>query len=111
MPTAAHQIGTEKLVSQLLIDDPELRDVVEEFVHGLPRRLAEMRAAYAQLDWELLRTLAHRLKGAGGSYGYPVLSQLAAEMERGFRSHCAGQFNTWASQLEQLSEAARAGLV
>lgn len=110
MSTATPTVRPGKLVSQLLVDDPELRDVVEEFVQGLSARIAEMRAAYARLDWELLRTLAHRLKGAGGSYGYPELSQLAAEMECGFRSHCAGQFNTWIRQLEQLSAAAREGL-
>ncbi len=100
----------EKLISQLLIDAPDLRDVVEEFVHGLGERIEELRTAYAQLDWERLRTLAHRLKGAGGSYGYPALSQLAAQMECAFRAHCADQFNAWIRRLEELSAAARAGL-
>jgi HPt (histidine-containing phosphotransfer) domain-containing protein len=100
----------EKLVSQLLVDAPDLRDVVEEFIQGLGGRIEELRTAYAQLDWERLRTLAHQLKGAGGSYGYPPISQLAAQMECAFRSHCADQFNAWMRQLEELSAAARAGL-
>ena len=62
-----------RLVSQLVIEDPEMIDVVEEFVGELPNRITEMQNAHRELDWELLRTCAHRLKGAGGSYGYPIL--------------------------------------
>lgn len=110
MPATDQMSLPEKLVSQLLLDDPSLRDVVEEFVHGLPERIDDLRTAHAQMNRELLCTLAHRLKGAGGSYGYPALSSLAAQMERAFQLHRTEQFSVWIRQLEQLSAAARAGL-
>ncbi len=103
-------LASERLHSLLLADDPELRDIVEEFVETLDRRIDEIRQAYAQLDWAALRTLAHRLKGAGGSYGYPPLSSLAAEMEKNFAAHNAGAFQDWLRELEQLTTAAKAGL-
>jgi HPt (histidine-containing phosphotransfer) domain-containing protein len=98
------------LISQLLQEDPELRDIVEEFIDGLTVRLEELKAAYAQLDFEQLATLAHRLKGAGGSYGYPDISQLCANLEQQFRAHDAANFDTQLAQLEQLAQAAVDGL-
>lgn len=108
--SSVHNQSTTKLVSHLVQEDPDLREVVEEFVTGLEERLHELQEAYTKLDWELLATLAHRLKGAGGSYGYPDISQLCAQMEAGFRAHEADAFQDWYTQLDSLFAAARAGL-
>jgi two-component system sensor histidine kinase/response regulator len=99
-----------RLVSELLYEDPELHDVVEEFVAGLSGRIAELRRAYQRLDWEQLESLAHRLKGAGGSYGYPDLSRLAARMEQDFVARQADTFDARMRRLEELLAAAHAGL-
>jgi HPt (histidine-containing phosphotransfer) domain-containing protein len=100
----------QKLVSQLLVEDAGLRDIVEEFVAALPGRLAELKQAYSMLDWDMLTMLAHRLKGASGSYGYPDLSQLAAQMEQGFKEQHADQFQTWTQQMDELIAAVKAGM-
>ncbi|MFO0838646.1 MAG: Hpt domain-containing protein [Phycisphaerae bacterium] len=100
----------DKLISQLLIDDPDMRDIVEEFVAGLPVRLDELRTAYAKLDWQSLTTYAHRIKGAAGSYGYPQISALGATMETHFKSQRADDFAKWAEQFSQFARAAKAGL-
>lgn len=99
-----------KLFSDLLADDPEMRELVVEFVDDLSDRLAKLQQAYEELDWELLTKLAHQLKGAAGSYGYSTLSQLAATMEEHFRTHSADRFKHWMEQLEAFADAARAGL-
>ena len=100
----------QKLISQLLADDADLRDLVEEFVAALPQRVEELKQAYEALDWEQLAMLAHRLKGASGSYGYPDLSTLAATMEQSFRSQQADDFAAWTKWLEAAVNAAQAGL-
>jgi HPt (histidine-containing phosphotransfer) domain-containing protein len=100
----------DKLVSSLLQDDPDLLELVEEFVNGLGECLAGFRRAFEQLDWNRLTTLAHQLKGAGGSYGYAELSNLAKEMEAGFQNHSAAQFTEWMTAFERLIAAAHAGL-
>lgn len=96
--------------SDLLRTDPDLIDIVQEFVEGIPERIAELRGAFEANNWETLETLAHRLKGAGGSYGYADISDLAATMERQFKAHCAIEFQSWITQLEHLTQAARRGL-
>ena len=99
-----------KLISQLLLEDMDLRDIVAEFVDGLGDRIVEMKAAYDALNWSGLATLAHKLKGAGGSYGYPDVSALARTIEESVRAQQAENFASWMAELEQLAAAARAGL-
>ncbi|MCH7808918.1 MAG: Hpt domain-containing protein [Planctomycetes bacterium] len=41
-----------------------------------------MHDAIEKSDFEALRGAAHQLKGSGGGYGYPILTELAAELER-----------------------------
>lgn len=98
------------LVSELLEDDPEMRDIVEEFVDELPDRLQSLQAAFEATDLEQLAVLAHQLKGAGGSYGYPQLTELCAPMESQFRGGSSEHFATWMKQLEAIVAAAKAGL-
>ena len=110
MTTTEQAAIPDKLVSDLLLDDPEMFDLVEEFVGGLGECLDEFRQAFERLDWNRLTSLAHQLKGAGGSYGYAELSNLARKMEAAFQAHSAAQFVEWMAAFEKLTAAARAGL-
>ena len=62
-------------------DDIQMADLVTEFVSALPGRISEMRQAMDHGDWDSLRRLAHQMKGAGGGYGYGMLTEAAAELE------------------------------
>jgi histidine phosphotransfer protein HptB len=109
--SAAHEPSRPAmLISQLLLEDADLRDVVEEFVTGLHSRLEELRQAHERLDWDMLTMVAHRLKGAAGSYGYPEISQVCATMEHQFSRHHADDFGQFLRELQILTAAARAGL-
>ncbi len=110
MGTCDETSAGRKLVSQLLIEDERLRDIVEEFVQNLDERMAEFKQAHAKMDWEHLTTLAHQLKGAAGSYGYPDISHLCAGMERHFRAHQADEIATMLNGLNELVAAAHEGL-
>jgi len=99
-----------KIVSQLLREERDLRDIVEEFVTALPLLLAQIQQAVQRLDWQALATLAHRLKGAGGSYGYPEISRLCAEAEEHLRAHDVAYLEAWLPRLAQVAAAAQAGL-
>jgi HPt (histidine-containing phosphotransfer) domain-containing protein len=55
--------------------------IIAEFVGQLPLRLTDMRQAAANNQWEVLQRAAHQLKGAGGSYGYACLTDVARELE------------------------------
>ena len=63
-------------------DDPDFRELLEEFGKALPERCEGLLAAHRSGERDVLRTRAHQLKGAGGGFGFPRLSELAADLER-----------------------------
>jgi HPt (histidine-containing phosphotransfer) domain-containing protein len=71
----------EKIYSEVLAGAPFLRETVVKFIATLPARVAEMEAALGRGAQEDLRVMAHRLKGTGGTHGYPALSERARTLE------------------------------
>ena len=70
------------ITSDLVKQDESFADIVQEFVEALPNRVSEIEAALNGQDFNSLRTLAHRLKGSGGGYGYAILTEKAARLEK-----------------------------
>lgn len=68
--------------SQLAREDPSYADLVLEFLDDITGRMDEMDQAIKAGDFDALSIVAHQLKGSGGGYGYPELSERAAELER-----------------------------
>jgi HPt (histidine-containing phosphotransfer) domain-containing protein len=65
-----------------LAGDPDLHELIELFVRELPARVSAMQKAACAGDRTELRRLAHQLKGAGGSYGFPWLQRSASRIEQ-----------------------------
>lgn len=86
VPAMPTEIPRRVIRSTLPTEIPEFRDIVEQFVAGLPSLLNEMDDAVANGDCEGLRQLAHKLKGTGGTVGF-------------------GQFTDPAHCLQQLGDA------
>ncbi len=78
----ADDLPMDPIGSELAREDPSFSDIVVEFVEGLGERLETMDQAIRTSDFDALRVAAHQLKGSGGGYGYPSLSQQAAGLER-----------------------------
>ncbi|MBX9855663.1 MAG: response regulator [Gemmatimonadaceae bacterium] len=72
--------ASDRLVSELA-DDPDLAGVVRVFALALPDRAAALAAAVRAVDDVEVLRLAHQLKGAAGSYGFPLVSTLARTLE------------------------------
>ena len=62
-------------------DDPDMLEIVREFAGELPARVAKLESHLAAGEMRELQTLAHQLKGAGGGYGFPLITELAASLE------------------------------
>ena len=73
----SHQIIT----SELLHEDPDLIDLVDRFVSRLPDMQSVIIKAFDEKDWENFVHLIHQMKGVAGNYGYPMLTNLCADME------------------------------
>jgi HPt (histidine-containing phosphotransfer) domain-containing protein len=62
-------------------DEPEMRELIEQFAGEMPGRVVAIRRAWEGGKTEALRRLAHQLKGAAGGYGFSVVGDTAAELE------------------------------
>ena len=72
----------EEICSRLPLDDPDFREIVEEFVAMLPAKLEMMREYALTDDFESLKQMAHWLKGTAGSAGFDQFSVPSARLER-----------------------------
>ena len=75
----------EPIESELLRDDPSFADIVIPFVQGLTERVRIMEDSIQASNFDALKVAAHQLKGSGGGYGYPQLTERAAQLERSAR--------------------------
>ena len=97
-----HDDAQKKIGSEILRDDASLEDVVLAFVGGLKTRISEMETAARNGDFEALRTSAHQLKGSGGGYGYPALTDHAAALERQAQAQASGECVAAVAELKDL---------
>jgi signal transduction histidine kinase/FixJ family two-component response regulator len=66
-------------------DDPEYKELVALFRGSLPDYLIKFEEAFAGQHWEQARSLAHKLKGNGGGFGHPEITQQSAILETALR--------------------------
>jgi PAS domain S-box-containing protein len=75
------ELPTGPIVSRLA-GHPRLAKVARSFCDQLPGKLDAMEAALAAGDFDTLKSLAHWLKGSGGSVGYDDLFEPARDLEK-----------------------------
>jgi CheY-like chemotaxis protein/HPt (histidine-containing phosphotransfer) domain-containing protein len=76
-----------QLQSTLPTDDPEIREIVQEFVESIPKRISAMSAALDANEYDELARLAHALKGCGGTAGFNCFTLPAAKIEQLAKAH------------------------
>ena len=83
LPCAAmgQSASCEDILISQFIDDPDMAPIIGGFVERLAGQLDAMRQTLDNGQHDQLRRLAHTLKGAGGSYGYPSLTEACRGLE------------------------------
>ncbi|MDT8387134.1 MAG: response regulator [Thiogranum sp.] len=66
--------------------DAKYQALVGRFIEGLEEYGTRMAVALDESRFDVVRDLAHQLKGMGGSFGYPAVIERAAELEVCLRS-------------------------
>ena len=59
----------------------ELLPLVGGFLRGRLAEITVLREALRRHDFETVKLLGHRLKGNGASFGFPLLSDMGADLE------------------------------
>ncbi len=111
---ATRRPPTEALAQQGAItsdyaDDPDLADIIGAFVGRLGEMIASMRALLAADDRRELQRQAHQLKGAGGGYGYPAVTDAAKALESVVKADDMATAGAALDTLDQVCQAVIAG--
>jgi HPt (histidine-containing phosphotransfer) domain-containing protein len=64
-----------------MADDPEMTQLIEEYIAGLPVEVGKMLGLLEASKIEDLRRTVHQLKGSGGGYGFGQITELATRAE------------------------------
>jgi HPt (histidine-containing phosphotransfer) domain-containing protein len=94
----------EKIYCEVLAAAPFLRQAVLKFLALLPERVRQFDAALRAGNFEELRMLAHRIKGAGGTHGYPGVTECAQALEKAARALDGAQAEGLIRQFSELIE-------
>ncbi len=62
-------------------DDRDMIEIVREFADEATERADGLESCLGSGSLSQLQDLAHQLKGAGGGYGYPQITDAAAALE------------------------------
>jgi PAS domain S-box-containing protein len=107
--TEPKERSSDQAIHSAFRSDPDMAGIIAEFVGQLPQRLADMREAAGNHQWDVLQRAAHQLKGAGGSYGYACLTDTARELELNARQQDVEAAMLVLSNLSHLCERIEAG--
>jgi HPt (histidine-containing phosphotransfer) domain-containing protein len=93
-------------------DDPDMAELLVEFAESLRESCERLRTCLESGDLESMRRLGHQLKGSGGGYGYPQITEAGGALENEIRSTqgLTDVVRSKANHLIELCERARAGL-
>lgn len=61
--------------------DPDLSDLMPGFLANKRLDLDKITAAAEAADYAAVRSMGHKIKGEGGSYGFDRITEIGAEME------------------------------
>ncbi len=68
-----------------LVNEPDMKGLVEIFVEELPARIESLRSAWSSRAFADVQRIAHQLRGASAGYGFPTIGQAAARLEDAVR--------------------------
>lgn len=69
------------LISSLLIDEPDMADLIENFVNKLPSYIDNLVKNSDASNWDEVSRFTHDLKGTSGNYGFKELYHLMQDIE------------------------------
>jgi PAS domain S-box-containing protein len=99
----AQATGAPVLKSTLPTDDPDFREVAVEFVDRLHEQLTHLQSAWEQRELGEIASLAHWLKGSGGTAGFDAFTKPAKQLEELAKSERLDEIEMAIEDLRQLA--------
>ena len=70
----------------IAVVDDELRDLVPGYLEHRRKDVTEIRSALERGDFEMIRSLGHKMKGSGGGYGFDGITEIGLALENGAKN-------------------------
>jgi CheY-like chemotaxis protein/HPt (histidine-containing phosphotransfer) domain-containing protein len=83
----------------LVRTDPKFADLVPGFLQNCRRTVITMQDALDRVDFNTVGALGHGMKGAGGSYGFPAITDFGAALEQAAESADTAASRRWVGEL------------
>jgi len=101
--TAAGVLQLAGMPAAIVVQIPEElpRELVAEYLDDCGNSLIDLKAAVRKRDYEQARVRGHGMKGTGSPYGFPMLTQLGAAIER---AAACGEAPELERRVDQLAE-------
>ncbi|MBS0169639.1 MAG: Hpt domain-containing protein [Nitrospira sp.] len=74
-----HDIGCGPIA---VLVDSSFEALIPRFMANRTKEIAAMTEALVHHDYETIKRIAHGMKGVSGSYGFPALTTIAAQVEQ-----------------------------
>jgi signal transduction histidine kinase/DNA-binding response OmpR family regulator len=85
-PADGEDRSSKEIVRSSYASDEDMREVLVEFIGRLPSQVARLETLSRQDSFEEVRRLVHQIKGAGGGFGFPIMTKLAAQAEASLKT-------------------------
>ena len=92
-----------RLLSTLPTQIPEFRDIVESFVGNIDATMSTLRACHLDMDYLQLREIAHRLKGTGGTVGFPIFTEPSRRLQQAAELRDDDTIDEMLDELEEIA--------
>ena len=102
--------NVQPIESSLLVNEPEMLDLIQRFVDKLPKYIEIIGQNYTSKKWGDLRHNVHDLKGTGGNYGFNELYKLMQDIEFELTKENYNVIQSLIIKLESLTIRIKAGL-
>jgi HPt (histidine-containing phosphotransfer) domain-containing protein len=89
------------------MDDPDYREIAEDFIAALEGKLAALAAACEIGDLKAVSEIAHWIKGSGGTAGFGEFTAPAAALEASARNGRKGALPEQLKTIDSLFQRAR----
>jgi HPt (histidine-containing phosphotransfer) domain-containing protein len=84
-------------------------EAVEGFIDGLAQSKSSLNKAFHEKQWETALQYIHDVKGAGGAFGYPQLSNVARDIDKLLRKRLYQESSILLSDLNDIYDRIIAG--
>jgi signal transduction histidine kinase/CheY-like chemotaxis protein/HPt (histidine-containing phosphotransfer) domain-containing protein len=85
----APAVGRGDKIKSSLLGYPGMKNIILEFIEGLPEELQKISDSLERFDMTTLRRTVHQIRGAAGGYGFDQITGPAAAAEESIRAEAS----------------------